>query len=78
MLALQRSKEYVTGDDVRKIDWNVTAKAPKPYIKLFEEERELTVLLLIDISRSGDFGTDHATKIQICAEDCSNSWVFGN
>ena len=50
-------REYQYGDDVRDIDWNVTARQNKPYIKVFEEERELTVMLLIDVSNSLDFGT---------------------
>ena len=50
-------REYQYGDDVRSIDWNVTARYDKPYIKTFEEERELTVILLIDCSASHQFGT---------------------
>lgn len=50
-------REYVPGDDVRSIDWNVTAREGKPFIKLFEEERELVVMLLVDVSASGDFGS---------------------
>ena len=50
-------REYQSGDNVRDIDWNVTARLGRPHIKVFEEERELTVMLLIDISRSQDFGT---------------------
>lgn len=50
-------REYQYGDDVRTIDWNVTARFNHPYVKIFEEERELTVMLLIDVSGSGDFGT---------------------
>ena len=50
-------REYQYGDDIRNIDWNVTARFNHPYVKVFEEERELTVMLLIDLSASGDFGT---------------------
>lgn len=50
-------REYQPGDDVRDIDWNVTARFNHPYVKVFEEERELTVMLLIDVSGSLDFGT---------------------
>lgn len=54
-------REYQTGDDVRDIDWNVTARTSRPHIKVFEEERELTVMLLIDVSGSLDFGTRQRT-----------------
>jgi uncharacterized protein (DUF58 family) len=50
-------REYQYGDDIRTIDWNVTARFGRPYIKIFEEERELTVVLLIDVSGSQEFGT---------------------
>ena len=49
-------REYQYGDDIRDIDWNVTARHNKPYVKVFEEERELTVMLLVDVSGSGSFG----------------------
>ena len=55
-------REYQYGDDVRDIDWNVTARQNKPHIKIFEEERELTVMLLIDVSGSREFGTSTRTK----------------
>ncbi len=55
-------REYQYGDDVRDIDWNVTARQNKPHIKIFEEERELTVMLLIDVSGSREFGTQTRTK----------------
>ncbi len=61
-------REYQFGDDVRSIDWNVTARFDHPYVKVFEEERELTVLLLVDVSRSMGFGTEYALKRQIAAE----------
>lgn len=61
-------REYVEGDDVRTIDWNVSAKTGKTYVKQFTEERELTVFLLVDISASGDFGSTSHTKNQLAAE----------
>ena len=64
-------REYQAGDDVRFIDWNVTARTGKPYIKIFEEERELTVLLLIDVSSSGVFGSKSSLKIDLGIEIAS-------
>jgi uncharacterized protein (DUF58 family) len=61
-------REYIPGDDVRSIDWNVTAKTGKPHIKVFEEERELSVLLLIDVSSSGVFGSKNELKIDVAVE----------
>ena len=61
-------REYEHGDDVRFIDWNVTARTGKPHIKVFEEERELTVLLLIDVSSSGVFGSKSKLKIDLGVE----------
>lgn len=61
-------REYQYGDDIRNIDWNVTARFHKPFIKIFEEEREMTVMLLIDVSGSNDFGSVDATKRDITAE----------
>lgn len=61
-------REYDFGDDIRNIDWNVTARFGHPYIKIFEEERELTVILLVDLSGSLSFGTVDKTKQQIAAE----------
>ncbi|MBQ7448597.1 MAG: DUF58 domain-containing protein [Paludibacteraceae bacterium] len=61
-------REYQQGDDVRLIDWNVTARLNRPYIKVFEEERELTVMLLIDVSGSRQFGTISQTKRDMMAE----------
>lgn len=63
-------REYVPGDDVRTIDWNVTARTGDPFVKLFEEERELTVMLAVDMSRSGWFGSSGRTKVEIAAELC--------
>jgi len=64
-------REYVPGDDIRAIDWNVTARAGKPYTKQFTEERELTVLLLVDASSSMDFGTVDSFKNEQVAELCA-------
>ncbi len=61
-------REYQLGDDVRNIDWNVTARSGHPYVKIFEEERELTVVLMVDVSSSGNFGTTHQLKREIAAE----------
>jgi len=67
-MAFSEVREYQYGDDVRDIDWNVTARLGKPYIKVFEEERELTVILMIDVSGSLDFGTAVQTKRQMVTE----------
>ncbi len=61
-------REYQYGDDIRNIDWNVTARFHKPFVKIFEEEREMTVMLLIDVSGSNDFGSADVTKRDITAE----------
>ena len=61
-------REYQYGDDIRNIDWNVTARFNHPYVKVFEEERELTVMLLIDVSGSGDFGTQVQMKQTLITE----------
>lgn len=61
-------REYIPGDDVRDIDWNITARHNKPYIKVYEEERELTVMLLIDVSGSREFGAKGPEKREIMAE----------
>lgn len=61
-------REYQYGDDIRNIDWNVTARFNHPYVKVFEEERELTVMLLIDVSGSGDFGTRQQLKRGLITE----------
>ncbi|MCK4879862.1 MAG: DUF58 domain-containing protein [Bacteroidales bacterium] len=61
-------REYQYGDDIRSIDWNVTARFNHPYVKVFEEERELTVMLLIDVSGSGDFGTQEQLKRSLITE----------
>ncbi|MGN0196092.1 MAG: DUF58 domain-containing protein [Candidatus Cryptobacteroides sp.] len=67
-MAFSEVREYQWGDDVRNMDWNVTARLSAPYVKVFEEERELTVVLLIDVSRSGLFGTAVQTKRDLIAE----------
>ena len=67
-MAFSEVREYQYGDDVRNMDWNVTARMSSPYVKVFEEERELTVVLLVDISRSGLFGTSGKTKREQIAE----------
>lgn len=64
-------REYQPGDDVRAIDWNVTARTGVPYIKRFREERELTVMLMVDLSGSTDFGTQDQTKGELAAEICA-------
>jgi uncharacterized protein (DUF58 family) len=61
-------REYQPGDDIRSIDWNVTARFGHPYVKIFEEERELTVMLLVDMSGSLGFGSGEKTKQQVAAE----------
>lgn len=61
-------REYQLGDDVRSIDWNVTAKMDKPFLKLYREERELTIMLLVDLSASGDFGSVALSKRELAAE----------
>jgi uncharacterized protein (DUF58 family) len=67
-MAFSEVREYQFGDDIRNIDWNVTARFGHPYVKIFEEERELTVMLLVDVSRSGDFGTLASTKREMMTE----------
>jgi uncharacterized protein (DUF58 family) len=67
-MAFSEVREYQPGDDVRSIDWNVTARLNKPYIKVFEEERELTVMLLVDVSGSRHFGTLSQMKRDMIAE----------
>ncbi len=67
-MAFSEVREYQYGDDIRDIDWNVTARYNKPFIKVFEEERELTVMLLVDVSASQDFGTRNTVKRDIVTE----------
>ena len=67
-MAFSEVREYQFGDDVRNMDWNVTARLRSPYIKVYEEERELTVVLLVDVSSSSVFGTSSKTKRDLVAE----------
>jgi uncharacterized protein (DUF58 family) len=67
-IAFSEVREYQYGDDIRSIDWNVTARFNHPYVKIFEEERELTVMLLIDVSGSGNFGTRGSYKRDVMTE----------
>jgi len=67
-MAFSEVREYNYGDDIRSIDWNVTARFDHPYVKIFEEERELTVMLLIDVSGSNSFGTRQMLKVEKITE----------
>jgi uncharacterized protein (DUF58 family) len=64
-------REYQIGDDIRNIDWNVFARSGSPYVKVFDEERELTVMLMVDVSASGNFGTASQLKGEVAAELCA-------
>jgi len=80
-IAFSEVREYQYGDDIRSIDWNVTARFNHPYVKVFEEERELTVMLLIDVSGSGNFGTSVSYKRDLMTEVAavlSFSAIFNN
>lgn len=80
-IAFSEVREYQYGDDIRSIDWNVTARFNHPYVKIFEEERELTVMLLIDVSGSGNFGTISGYKRDMMTEIAavlSYSAIFNN
>ena len=70
-MAFSEVREYQYGDDVRDIDWNVTARFHRPYVKVYEEERELTVMLLVDLSGSLDFGSVQQTKRDLVTEIAS-------
>ncbi len=70
-MAFSEVREYIPGDDIRTIDWNVTARFNTPYVKVFEEERELNVVLLVDVSASGNFGTHKQTKQDLITELCA-------
>ena len=70
-MQFEEVREYVPSDDVRTIDWNVTARAGRPYIKRFTEEREMTVIFLADLSGSGNFGTRGRLKNELAAEFCA-------
>lgn len=70
-MAFSEVREYMPGDEIRTIDWNVTARFNHPYVKVFEEERELTVMLLVDVSASNEFGTRVRFKNDIITEICA-------
>ncbi len=70
-MEFEEVRQYQIGDDVRTIDWNVTARSGEPFVKLFREERELTVMLLVDMSRSHLFGTAGQLKRELAAEICA-------
>ncbi len=70
-MAFAEVREYMPGDEIRTIDWNVTARFNHPYVKVFHEERELTVMLMVDISSSEVFGSDKVIKKEIIAELCA-------
>ncbi|MGB9499019.1 MAG: DUF58 domain-containing protein [Dissulfuribacterales bacterium] len=70
-MSFSEVREYQIGDDIRTIDWNVTARTGSPYVKLYVEERELTVLFLVDLSASGEFGSIRRTKNDVAAELCA-------
>ena len=67
-MSFSEVREYQPGDDVRDIDWNVTARTNRPYVKVYEEERELTVMLLVDVSGSLSFGSQRCTQRDLIAE----------
>jgi uncharacterized protein (DUF58 family) len=70
-MSFSEVREYQFGDDIRTIDWNVSARFNHPYVKVYEEERELTVMLLVDVSGSGEFGTVQQMKKDVAAELCA-------
>lgn len=70
-MAFSEVREYMPGDDIRSIDWNVTARFNHPFVKIFEEERELTVILLVDVSASENFGTQKQFKKDLITELCA-------
>jgi uncharacterized protein (DUF58 family) len=70
-MAFSEVREYQVGDEIRTIDWNVTARFNHPYVKVFDEERELTVMLLMDVSGSGNFGTISQQKLDLATELCA-------
>lgn len=70
-MAFSEVRNYAIGDEIRKIDWNVTARFNAPFIKVFEEEREMTVILLVDVSSSGEFGTKDQLKRDVITELCA-------
>lgn len=70
-MSFSEVREYQPGDDIRTIDWNVTARFNHPYVKVFEEERELTIMLVVDVSGSNDFGTKRMFKMELITEVCA-------
>ncbi len=70
-MAFSEVREYTPGDDIRTIDWNVTARFNSPYVKVFEEERELSVVIMVDVSESGHFGTYKQFKQELITELCA-------
>ncbi|MBR6075388.1 MAG: DUF58 domain-containing protein, partial [Victivallales bacterium] len=70
-MEFEEVREYQPGDEVRSIDWNVTARQGRPYVKRFHEERELTVMFAVDMSGSGQFGSTNQTKNELSAELCA-------
>ena len=70
-MAFDEVRQYQHGDDVRLIDWNVSARMNEPYIKMFVEEREMTVMLVVDVSASEWFGTTHQTKSRPAAKEAA-------
>jgi uncharacterized protein (DUF58 family) len=70
-MSFSEVREYTPGDDIRSIDWNVTARFNHPYVKVFEEERELTVMILVDVSASEHFGTQKQLKQDMVTELCA-------
>lgn len=70
-MEFEEVREYIPGDDVRTIDWNVTARTGKPYVKTYVEERELTIMFIVDMSASGQFGSVNKLKNEVAAELCA-------
>lgn len=70
-MSFSEVREYQIGDDIRTIDWNVTARTGQPHVKIFEEERELTVMLMVDVSASAFFGTQYQMKNEVITEICA-------
>ena len=70
-------RRYSPGDDVRDIDWNVTARTGEPHIKSYIEERELTVMLAVDVSRSGEFGTQESVQARVGRGTCGSDGICG-
>ncbi|MBN2143793.1 MAG: DUF58 domain-containing protein [Candidatus Aureabacteria bacterium] len=70
-MEFEEVREYIPGDEIRTIDWNVTARMGKPFVKLFKEERELTVFFVVDVSSSMDFGSSDRSKKELVAELCA-------